>query len=95
MNADRWMATYRTLNKSATLAPRKFIFIYLCLAASLQAFSIALLCISGREICETMDFHPFFRINPKFLPEAFAMKKREAMTLITPSPLLLISWTDY
>jgi len=42
-----------------------------------------------------MDFHPFFRINPKFLPEAFAKKKREAMTLITPSPLLLISMTDY
>jgi len=42
-----------------------------------------------------MDFHPFFRINPKLLPEAFAKKKREAMTLITPSPLFLISGTDY
>jgi len=42
-----------------------------------------------------MDFHPFFRINPKFLLEAFAKKKREAITLITPSPLLLISMTDY
>jgi hypothetical protein len=95
MNADRWMAIYRTLNRSATLAPRIFIRIRLCLAASLQAFSIALLCISGRAICETMDFHPFFRINPKFLPEAFAKKKREAMTLITSSPLLLISGTEY
>jgi hypothetical protein len=42
-----------------------------------------------------MDFHPFFRINPKLLPEAFAEKKREAMTLITPSPLFLISGPDY
>jgi hypothetical protein len=72
MNADRWMAIYQTLNRSATLAPRIFIRIRLCLAASLQAFSIALLCISKRAICETMDFHPFFRINPKLLPEAFA-----------------------
>jgi len=42
-----------------------------------------------------MDFHPFFRIGSKPLPEAFAKKKREAMTLITPSPLFLISKTDY
>jgi hypothetical protein len=65
------------------------------LATSLQAFSLALSHFFGQVICETMDFHPFFRINPKFLPEAVAMKKREAMTLITPSPLLLISGTDY
>jgi len=62
MNADRWMAIYRTLNKSATLAPRILICICLSLAASLQAFSVAILCMYGREICETMDFYPFFRM---------------------------------
>jgi hypothetical protein len=36
-----------------------------------------------------MDFHPFFRISLKPFP-----KKEEAMTLITPSPLL-ISGTDF
>jgi hypothetical protein len=67
MNADRWMAIYQTPNESATLAPRIFICICLSLATSLQAFSTALMRISGRAICETMDFHPFFRINPKLL----------------------------
>jgi len=31
-----------------------------------------------------MDFHPFFRISMKSSP-----RKKEAMTLITPSPLLI------
>jgi hypothetical protein len=63
MNADRWIAIYQTLNGSATLAPRIFIQKRLGLAASLQAFSVAILCMNWREICETMDFYPFFRIN--------------------------------
>src|SRR6266511_51729 len=63
MNADRWMAIYRTLKRSAILAPRIFICIRLGLAASLQAFSVAILCIYWREVSETMDFYPFFRIN--------------------------------
>jgi hypothetical protein len=59
------------------------------LATSLQAFRLALLYSFGRAICETMDFHPFFRISLKSLP-----RKKEAMTLITPSPLLIIG-TDF
>jgi hypothetical protein len=59
------------------------------LATLLQAFSLALLYSFGRAICETMDFHPFFRISMKSSP-----RKKEAMTLITPSPLL-ISGTDF
>jgi hypothetical protein len=35
------------------------------LATSLQAFSLSLLYTLGLTICETMDFHPFFRINLK------------------------------
>jgi hypothetical protein len=54
------------------------------LATSLQAFSLALSHFFGQVICETMDFHPFFRIHLKSLP-----RKKEAMTLITPSPLLI------
>jgi hypothetical protein len=38
------------------------------LATSLQAFSLALLYSFGRAICETMDFHPFFRISMKSSP---------------------------
>jgi len=63
MNADRRMAIYQTSNKFATLAPRIFFCIRLGLAASLQAFSIAILCIYLLEISETMDFYSFFRID--------------------------------
>ena len=63
MNADRRMAIYQTPNEFATLAPRIFFCIRLGLAASLQAFSVAILCIYWREISETMDFYPFFRID--------------------------------
>jgi hypothetical protein len=38
------------------------------LAALLQAFRLALLYAFGQAICETMDFHPFFRISLKLLP---------------------------
>jgi hypothetical protein len=72
MNADHRMAVTRTQYESATLAPRIFVCIRLSLAASLQAFSIAILSMLGREICETMDFHPFFRINLQL----FLRKKR-------------------
>jgi hypothetical protein len=54
------------------------------LATLLQAFSLALLHSFGQAICETMDFHPFFRIHLKLLP-----RKKEAMTPITPSPPLI------
>ena len=58
----------QTLYKSATLAPRIFICMGLGLAALLQTFSLALLYVLGQAICETMDFHPFFRISLKLLP---------------------------
>src|SRR5262245_39538212 len=65
MNADHRLAVTRTQYASATLAPRIFNCMRLSLADPLQAFSIAILSILGREICETMDFYPFFRINLK------------------------------
>jgi hypothetical protein len=54
------------------------------LATLLQAFSLELLDSLGHVFCETMDFHPFFRIHLKT-----SSRKKEAMTLITPSPLLI------
>jgi hypothetical protein len=63
MNADHRMAVTRTQSESATLAPRIFICMRLSLAGPLQAFSISILSLLGWETCETMDFHPFFRIN--------------------------------
>jgi len=34
-----------------------------CLAASIQSFSLIALCMLKPEVCETMDFYPFFRTN--------------------------------
>jgi hypothetical protein len=63
INADHRMAVTQTSNESATLAPRIFICMRLGLSAPLQAFSYVISSIVGREICETMDFYPFFRIS--------------------------------
>src|SRR5262245_12668806 len=83
MNADRRMAISQTLYESAILAPRIFICMRFGLAALLQAFSLALLCILVLVICETLDFYPFFRISLKLFP-----RKKEATTPIAPSPLV-------
>jgi hypothetical protein len=59
----------------------------LSLASPLQAFSIALRCIFGKAICETMDFYPFFRIRLE-APTVSKSRKPRINTKIISGPAL-------